>query len=188
LDPRLIKDINYYNSTVFDIYNKVDTTEEEKTKGKATEAPSAVLLAQGGRFNNLVEMLGGPDIPAVGIKFHVEKLLAVIKENKIEIPKPRPPHVYLAQLSEQAKRQAMAFLYELRQEDFHVMANFSKDSLKSQLDAATKMGARIILILGQREVVDGTILMRDVESGIQEVVNINKVIDEIKKKLVPKKK
>jgi len=111
----------------------------------------------------------------------VEKVISEIKSKKVEIPRMKSPHVYLAQLSEQAKRRAMEFVEELRKEDFRVVANFSKDGLKSQLDTATKMGAKVILILGQKETIDGTILMRDVESGIQEVVNIKKVIGEVKK-------
>jgi len=64
-----------------------------------------------------------------------------------------------------------------------VRANFSKSSLKAQLDIAAKSGAKIILILGQKEVLEGTILLRDVESGIQEIVNINRVVVEVNKKL-----
>lgn len=177
LDGSLSHDAHYYNGTIYSIYHR----SEDKTL-------DLVHLADGGRFNYLVEMLSGPETPAVGIKFIMEKVVAALKENKIEVPRYRAPHVYFAQLSEQAKREAMKFVAELRREDFRVMANFSKDSLRSQLEVAQKAGAKIILILGQREVVDGTILMRDVESGIQEVVNRKKVISEIKKRLQDSKK
>ena len=171
LDGSLLKDVSYYTGTVYNIYNQ----KEDGTLGS--------LLVEGGRFNYLTEMLGGPNTPAAGIKFIVEKLMNELREEKVEVPAGHAPHVYLAQLSEQAKRRALSFVSELRREDFRVVANFSKDNLKSQLDSATKRGAKIVLIMGQREVVDGTVLMRDMDSGIQEVVNIKKVIAEIKKKL-----
>ncbi|PIR94263.1 hypothetical protein COT97_02105 [Candidatus Falkowbacteria bacterium CG10_big_fil_rev_8_21_14_0_10_39_11] len=168
MDNSMVHEFGYYNGTIYSIYNR-------------TEDGDDVLLATGGRINYLSEMLGGPEMPACTISLLVEKVISEIKSKKVEIPRMKSPHVYLAQLSEQAKRRAMEFVEELRKEDFRVVANFSKDGLKSQLDTATKMGAKVILILGQKETIDGTILMRDVESGIQEVVNIKKVIGEVKK-------
>lgn len=185
LNWRLTRHEKYYNGTIFDIYNKKGNLEKDKKEKEEFKEPLSekTLLASGGRMNYLCEMLGGPETYAVGIKVYLEKLISAMKEAKLDIPKMRGPHIYLAQLSEQAKREAMAFVEELRREDWRVVANFSKDSLRSQLDNAAKMGAKIVLILGQKEVIDGTILMRDMESSIQEVINRKKVINEIKKKL-----
>jgi len=180
LDPKEMRDMDYYSSTIYSIYNRGESEDggEEKMR----------LLAMGGRFNNLVEMLGGEEIAGAGIKFIVENVVSIMKENKVEAPVARRPQIYFAQLSEQAKRKAMVLVEELRAEDYRVVANFSKDSLRAQLDSATKMGAKIILILGQREVVDGTIQIRDTDSGIQEVINQKKLIADIKKKMQLKSK
>jgi histidyl-tRNA synthetase len=179
LEAKLVDVSNYYNSTVFEIYNKPAEDKDGKSVGDETER----LLAWGGRMNYLVEMLGGPVIPAVTVNMYVEKVISALRGGKIEALKSKPPHVYLTQLSEQAKREAMAFIDELRHEDFRVIANFSKDTLKSQLDTANKSGAKLILIIGQKEVTDGTVLLRDAASGIQEVVSRKKIVNEIKKKL-----
>ncbi len=173
IDGRVLPDKAYYNGTVYRIYHRSEEIEMADS-----------FLAEGGRFNYLSEMLSGPATPAAGIKFNVEQVINVVKNAKIELPKFMPPQVYLAQLSEQAKREAMKFVRELREADFSVVANFSKDALRPQLEVAQKLGVKIILIIGQREVVDGTILMRDVESGIQEVVNIKKVVNELRKKIL----
>ncbi|OGF45816.1 hypothetical protein A2533_00790 [Candidatus Falkowbacteria bacterium RIFOXYD2_FULL_35_9] len=198
LDSRFISDFAYYNSTIYSIVSQLPISKEtveadvevevevEKDNKEATAEEGDFVLAEGGRMNYLCEMLSGPEVPVAGIKLFVEKLISEIKRRKVELAPVRAPHVYLAQISEQAKRKAMSFLDELRREDLRVVANFSKDNLKSQLDTATKKGAKIILILGQREVVDGTILMRDVESGIQEVVSQKKIIEEVKKRLAEK--
>lgn len=178
LDAKLISDFNYYNSTYFEIYNRLP--EEEK---KQQPDENFTLLAQGGRMDYLIEMLSGPETEAVGVKFYLEKIISEMKDKKIEVPKTRAPQVYFAQISEQAKREAMRLIADLRKQDFRVMANFSKDSLKSQLDSANKLGAKVILILGQKEVNDSTIIIRDTASGIQEVINQKKIISEIKKKL-----
>jgi histidyl-tRNA synthetase len=172
IDQKVIPEFAYYNSTVYEIYSKSDDK----------DIPT-MLMATGGRQNYLAEMLSGPATPSASIKFLVENVINTIKESKIDLPKGFAPQVYLAQLSEQAKREAMRFVGELRAADLRVVTNFSKDALRSQLEVAQKLGVKIILIIGQREVVDGTILMRDVDSGIQEVVNIKKVVQEVKRKL-----
>jgi len=77
----------------------------------------------------------------------------------------------------------MQLFDKLRAEKIKVAESFTKDSLKNQLELANRVGARYVLIIGQKEVVDGTILIRDMESGVQEVVDLNKTISEIKKKL-----
>jgi histidyl-tRNA synthetase len=181
IDNAMVRDEAYYNSTVYDIY--------QGPSDEATTTPTTpVVLARGGRCNYIIEMIGGPVTHGATMTVVLETVLGTIRAEQAEIPKASPPHVYLAQLSEQAIRKAMSFLRDLRREDFRVVANFAKDSLKSQLDSATRMGARIVLIMGQREVVDGTILMRDMDSGIQEVVNIKKIVEEIKKKIYGQKK
>ena len=82
---------------------------------------------------------------------------------------------------------AFSYFEKLRNEDFVVKANFSKRSLKEQLDMAKKQNAKFVLILGQKEVNENTIILRDMESGIQEVLNADKAIKEINKRLRERK-
>ncbi len=174
LDSNLVRTYDYYTKTVFEI-DPVGGEDQEK-----------VTLVGGGRYDYLTEMLGGPEMPAAGFSMGLERVVNQIKTRKIEIPLPPAPDVFLAQIGEQARQRAFAFFEELRKEDFSVKANFSKSSLKAQLDSAIKLGAKFVVILGQKEVVEGTILLRDLDSGIQEVVNISKVIKELRKRLKEK--
>lgn len=183
LDSKMMNETQYYNGTIFSIVSKPEEKEDQQKTVENDEFSEDKILASGGRADYLVEMLGGQEIPSVNIKFCIERIIAELKEKKVEVKKQKAPHVYFAQLSEQAKRQAMKFIAELREHDFRVKVNFSKDSLKSQLDSAKKMNAKIVLILGQKESIDGTLLVRDMESGIQEVVSQKKAIKVIKKKL-----
>ena len=106
-----------------------------------------------------------------------------MKTAKVEIPPLPRPDVFVAQISETARQKSFTFLEKLRHEHFTVKANFSKSNLKAQLDQAIKLGARFVLILGQKEVSEGTVLLRDVDSGIQEVINAAKVLRELKKRI-----
>lgn len=170
LDPTLVRTFDYYTKTIFEITPAGDDADK-------------IALAAGGRYDTLVEMLGGPATPATGFSLGMERLVAVLKNAKVEVPAPAAPDIFVAQLSEAARQKIFAFYEELRKEKFSVRANFSKGSLKAQLDQATKINAKYVLILGQKEVTDGTILLRDLESGIQEVVNMDKVIKELRKRI-----
>jgi histidyl-tRNA synthetase len=172
LNPWLMKEFDYQNRTIFEI-RFVESGKDEK----------GLLLAKGSRHDNLVEMLGGAAMPAVGISLIAEKIIKLMRESKIEAPEKQGVDVYLAQLAETAKRKAMIFYEDLRKEGYVVKANFTRNSLKSQLEHAKKVDAKLILILAHKEMMDNTIILRDAESGAQEVVNFDKIKVEVKKKL-----
>jgi len=130
--------------------------------------------------------VGGVRTPAAGFAFGLERIVNQMKSCKCELPAPPALDVYVAQLSEQARQRVFAIYEKIRHENFTVRANFSKSSLKAQLEAAKKANAKLVLIFGQKEIVEGTVLLRDLESGIQEVINQNRIIVEVKKRLKEK--
>jgi histidyl-tRNA synthetase len=91
--------------------------------------------------------------------------------------------LYIAQLGDQPRQKALAMFEELRKAGFRVSQGFLHNALKHQLEEAQKMNVRYTLILGQKELMDGTIIIRDMESGAQEVVDAKKIIHEIEKRL-----
>lgn len=171
LDSTLLRTFDYYTKTIFEI---------RAAKGDPTDP---IVLAGGGRFDYLLEMLGGPKTPAAGFSLGAERVISQMKNDKVELPPVAAPDVFVAQIGEVARQKVFAFFESLRRENFSVKANFSKSSLKAQLDLALKLRAKLVLILGQKEVSEGTVLLRDVDSGIQEVINFAKAISEIKKRL-----
>jgi len=180
LNPWLVKEFEYQNRTIFEIrFFNPEKKEEDQKK---------ILLARGARFDYLTEMIGAEQVAGVGVGLMMGKLIKLMRENKIESPEKPEVDVYLAQLAEGAKRKAMLFFEELREETYVVKANFTRNSLKSQLEQAKKVGAKIVLILAQKEMTEGTIIIRDVDSGVQEVINFDKVKDEVKRKLAEIKK
>ena len=175
LEADLFRAFDFYTKTVFEIY---PITEEDEVK---------YSIAGGGRYDYLIPMLSGPAVPAAGFSLGLERVVNQLKAQKVEIPVVKQTVVYLAQLSEQARQKAFSYFEKLRNEDFVVKANFSKRSLKEQLDMAKKQNAKFVLILGQKEVNENTIILRDMESGIQEVLNADKAIKEINKRLRERK-
>ncbi|MFH1233516.1 MAG: histidine--tRNA ligase [Patescibacteria group bacterium] len=176
LNPYLVRGLDYYTKTVFEIW-LTDIEDNE------TEASRQLALGGGGRYDDLIEYLGGRPTPACGFAIGIERVILKIKEKNIPLKEEYRSDIFIAQLGEQARRKAMVLFEELRRAGLQVSQDFTKDSLKNQIETADRLGVKYSLILGQKEIIDGTILIRDMESGIQEVVDYKKIRQEIAKKL-----
>lgn len=170
LNPRLVRGLDYYNRTVFEFWPVGDETGHSSLGG-------------GGRYDGLVEQLGGRPTPAAGFAGGVDRLLLKLKELQIQPPRTPPPQLFLAQLGEPARKKMLRLFEQLRTENLRVSANLIKDGLKAQLETANKVGAQYTLIIGQKELMDDTVLIRDMENGMQEVVPYEKAVQEMKKRL-----
>lgn len=171
LNPYLVRGLDYYTKTVFEIY-------EDSEEGRKIGA-----LAAGGRYDNLVKILGGKDTSACGGAAGIERIIAIIKEKAIKFPKIAPAKIFLAQLGDLAKRKSLKILEDFRKAKIKVGETLGRDSLRTQLNRANKMGVKYTLILGQKEALEGTIIMRDMASGSQETVKLERVIKEMEKRL-----
>ncbi len=172
LNPFLVRGLDYYNRTTFEFYLAGE------------EMASQNALGGGGRYDYLVEQLGGRPTPAVGFASGVERAILKLKEKNIEVKNEARGDVFVAQLGEQAKVKCAKLFNDLRKEGIKVKQAFTKKGLTEQMEEANRMNVRYTLILGQKEVMDETIIIRDMESGVQEIVPFEKAIPEIKKRLL----
>jgi len=170
----LVRGLDYYNGPVFEIF---------------TEQSSEIsfALAGGGRYDYLAEMLGGTKTFAVGGGMGMERAIEVMKfqqsfqqssglvKNELK--------VFLVHIGNEAKKKNLIIFEELRKAGIKVSESFGKESLKSQLRAADKANAMLTLILGQKEVFEETIIIRNMKTGVQETVPLNKAVEEVKKRL-----
>lgn len=174
LTPSLVRGLDYYTHTVFEIY---------PTFG---EPGSQSALGGGGRYDLLTEELGGKPTPAAGMAIGVERSVAALKQyaqaNPVAVPEQKFD-VYFAQLGEDAKRTAMRLIYGLRSSGINLAFNFFKGALKAQLEAANTLKVPYVIILGQKEVQDKTVIIRDMESGVQEIIDQKKIAAALKRKL-----
>jgi len=173
LKPTLVRGLDYYTETVFEIY------EDSVVEGQQS------ALCGGGRYDLLVGELGGPPTPACGFALGVERVMTILRrkaeENKDKVEKP-VGGVFFAHLGEQARRRTLKMIEDLRRDGVVLHHSLGKTALKAQLELADKFGVAYTLILGQKEVQDGTIIIRDMESGIQEIVDQKKLKSELEKK------
>jgi len=171
LNSNIVRGLDYYNRTTFEIW----LNDEEGSRQSA--------LGGGGRYDGLVELLGGPATPGIGFALGVERFINQIKETDHKVPENPKPEIFLAQLGLEARKKSLRLFENLTQAGLRVAENLCKASLKSQLEMADRLGVQFTLILGQKEIIDGTIMIRDMENGIQEVVDFEKVVPEIRKRL-----
>jgi histidyl-tRNA synthetase len=170
LNPYLVRGLDYYTKTVFEIYN------EEKRSAQSA-------LAGGGRYDGLGEILGGKNIPAVGFAGGMERIIYEMKESKSRVPLRPQPKVFLVQLGDLGKKRSLKLVEEFRKNNILISSSLGRHSIKSQMKIADKIGAKFTLILGQKEALDNEIIIRDMTSGVQETIPIPKLINEIKKRL-----
>lgn len=169
LNSRLVRGLDYYTRTVFEIYEKDDKNRQR-------------TLIGGGRYDDLIKMLGGPATPAVGWAAGVERLIETIKAKGIEIKEQKLTDIAIVQLGEKARKKALALAVMLDNEGFRTTTIIGKDSLKGQLRSASKLGARIALIIGQREVIDKSVILKDMDNGSQETVSLSRLLQVLAKK------
>ncbi len=143
-------------------------------------------MAGGGRYDSLSKMLGGGNIPACGAAAGVERIIAEMREAKAKVSFPPVPDIFFAQIGPMAKKKSLPILEDLRRASIKVGESFSKDGLKAQLGKASRLGAKVVLILGQREALNNMILVRNMETAKQVEVKQEDIIKEIKNVLKEK--
>ena len=170
----LVRGLDYYTGTVFEVTHP------------ALGAQDA--LGAGGRYDNLVSELGGPDTGAVGYAIGMERLIIALGDKKISGPQPRV--VYLATLGNEAKVEGLRLSEEIRDSingrdkvNVIVLVDSDESSLKSQMRQADKNGAALVIIIGEDELRQGKVVIRDMATKEQSLIDKGAVAGEIRKKL-----
>jgi len=163
ITPLLVRGLDYYTGTVFEITHP--------------ELGSQDAIGAGGRYNNLVEELGGSKTGAVGFAFGVERLMLAIKSN----PENKPEKlVYLITLGEEAKKFGVKLLADLRSKGIPADSDYEGKSLKGAMRKANDLSAKFVLIIGDNELKNNSITLKNMLSGEQKEVNLNDLIKELK--------
>jgi histidyl-tRNA synthetase len=171
LDPYLVRGLDYYSKTVFEVYSQSDDQELAQT-----------ALGGGGRYDGLSEVLGGRPTPAAGFALGLDRIVSRMRDLNVAVPIPSVD-VFVAQLGDQGKKRALAMFEELRKAGIKAGEAFAKEAIKAQMEIANRRNAKWAIIIGQKEVLDGTAIIRDMDAGTQEIVDARKIVHEVKKKL-----
>ncbi len=168
LSPHLVRGLDYYNRTVFEIIESGN--------------PS-LALAGGGRYDYLAESFGKRAIPSAGVSLGVERIIEVLKSLSPIILEKTKDKVFIIHAGELAKKKTFALIEEFRKTNIKIFEALGKESLESQLKAADREETKFALIIGQKEFYEESIILKDMENGVQETVSIKKIVEEVKKRL-----
>ncbi|MDD4859537.1 MAG: histidine--tRNA ligase [Dehalococcoidales bacterium] len=167
VNHRLVRGLDYYTRTVFEI-------QPQDAGGQST-------IGGGGRYDNLIEELGGKPTPAIGFATGIERIILNLKKQSIAVPPLPAPQVYLACLGEAAREAGIRLGAELRGAGTGVVVATGIRSLKAQLRQANSLGVRFTVILGDEEVKAGTATVRDMATSEQQTIKLAELAGVLKK-------
>lgn len=174
INHNLVRGLDYYTHTVFEIVEPVIDEENGTSRNHA--------ILGGGRYDYLASSLGHKkELPAVGMAIGVERVIHASWWKKLAPRIIKQPKIYFIQLGFEAKLKSLAIMDDLRKAKISALQSLSKDKLSIQLALAEKSGVSHVLIYGQREALDSTIILRDLEARTQKVVKLDDLIDVLKK-------
>lgn len=165
-NPRMVRGLDYYTQTAFEII--------------AVDADGTELgtLCGGGRYNGLVKDLGGPDISGIGYAFSIERVVA-LKTKELGVAIESKPDVYLVALGEAAKDYSVGLLQELRAARIAAEIDYLNRKMRPQLRAADRIGSKYALIIGDQELAEQMLILRDMETGEQEEIALTEITESL---------
>jgi histidyl-tRNA synthetase len=168
IDRSLVRGLDYYTNFVFEINSK-----DEKLAGQPT-------LIGGGRYANLVKELDGPDCSCVGFALGIERLLLVLEYEKIKIADPINTEIVIASLSEKTNSAAIVMISLLRSNGISAVCKFDTYKLTKHFDYATSLSAKYVIILGEKELQDQKVTIKNQKTLKQETIAFDKIVDFIR--------
>jgi histidyl-tRNA synthetase len=171
LDSRLVRGLDYYTRTAFEVISG--------------DLGAQDALGGGGRYDDLVEMLGGSPTPAVGFAAGMERLLLVLEKKSLVPPQPDTVDLFAVLLGERAQEAGLTILEGLRRCGIRCETDFLGRSLKAQMRAANRLGAAYTVIIGEQELSKKQLILKEMQEGRQEEMDLDEAVDTICRMLPP---
>lgn len=166
--PRLVRGLDYYTRTTFELV--------------MGHLGAQNTVAAGGRYDGLVQEIGGPATPGIGFALGVERAISLMDPKLAETPRPA---LFLSALGPEAVAFALPIIHTLRSSGIRVDTDYTGSSLKSQMKKADKSGAGHTLILGEQEIKSGKAILRNMRTKEQAELTLATLIEDLKKTLTP---
>ncbi|MGK5730523.1 histidine--tRNA ligase [Streptomyces sp. URMC 124] len=164
-DPKLVRGLDYYTRTTFEFVHD----------GLGSQS----AVGGGGRYDGLSEMIGGPALPSVGWALGVDRTVLALEAEGIALDLPSPTDVYAVPLGEEARKVLFGVVTELRRNGVATDFAFGGKGLKNAMKSANRSGARFAVIAGERDLAEGIVQLKDLESGEQTSVALASVVGEV---------
>ncbi len=163
VNPRIVRGLDYYTRTVFEFVS--------------TQIGAQGTVCGGGRYDGLVEELGGQHIPSLGFGMGTGRLLMLLEAQGIELPKPSGCDIYIAPMGENASYEAAAIVADLRAGGISAQTDVVGRSLKAQMKYADKIGAKYTMVLGDDEIAQGKAKVKNMDNGETTEMELAEIAD-----------
>lgn len=170
VDASMVRGLDYYNHTIFEIMAN------DKTLGKGD-----VTVCAGGRYNGLVEELGGPETPGIGFGLGVERLLLLMQAQKAPLPTISPLDVYVVGIGDETKSETLKIVETIRNNGFSTDQDYLDRKPKSQFKTADRLNAKIVITLGNDELAQKVVNLKVMATGDEQQVKLEDVYDNFPK-------
>lgn len=167
VDPRIVRGLDYYTKTAFEFVT--------------TKIGAQGTICGGGRYDHLVEEIGGPSVPGVGFGLGKERLLLLMEQNDIVLEDTNVPDISISYIGDNARLYAIDLVHELREKGVAVSIDTLNRNLKGQMKYANKLAARYSVVIGDEEIEKGVVTLKNMVSGEQKEINANDITKEIEK-------
>ncbi|MFF3271134.1 histidine--tRNA ligase [Streptomyces chrestomyceticus] len=168
-DPKLVRGLDYYTRTTFEFVHD----------GLGSQS----AVGGGGRYDGLSEMIGGPALPSVGWALGVDRTVLALEAEGVELELPASTAVFAVPLGEEARRTLFATVTELRRAGIATDFAYGGKGLKNAMKSANRSGARLAVVAGERDLAEGVVQLKDLESGEQTPVALDSVAEEVRRRL-----
>jgi histidyl-tRNA synthetase len=167
IEPHLVRGLDYYTRTVFEI--------------TSPRLGAQDAICGGGRYDLLTEQLGGPPTPAVGFASGIERLLIVMKAENQLLNQENSIDIFISPMGPEASRQSMQWVQRIRKMGYVTERDYLGRSIKSQMREANRQNAKIVLILGDNELIKKEFTLKNMHDGTQETVSFTEIESHLKK-------
>lgn len=165
VDPNLVRGLDYYNHTAFEIMSTADGF------GAIT------TLCGGGRYNGLVEDIGGPEVPGIGFAMSIERLLLALEAEGIELDVEDSLDIYVVAIGDEAKLKSVELISSFRAKGIAADMDYVDRKMKAQMKSADRLGAKFVIVIGESELEESSVNVKEMESGNQEKVPFHNLVN-----------
>ncbi|MCX6160518.1 MAG: histidine--tRNA ligase [Ignavibacteriae bacterium] len=163
VDYRLVRGLDYYTSTTFEIVS--------------SELGAQNAILGGGRYDMLIEQLGGKPAPAIGFACGLERLSMILEKNSYQYPAERKIDLYIVTSGDIAREKSLDILYSLRSKGILCETDYLNRSVKAQMKEANKLGVSYAVVIGSQEIETGTLRIKQMETGKEEIITFDGIIN-----------
>lgn len=163
VDKNLVRGLDYYNHTAFEIMSD------------AQGFGAITTLSGGGRYNGLVQELGGPETPGIGFAMSIERLLMALEAEGVDLPIDKRLDCYVISIGDEANIKAASIVNKLRESGIQVDKDYQGKKMKAQFKAADRLQAKFVLVLGEDELANNQIAVKNMDSGEQDTIELEQL-------------